>query len=74
MHTERGIPEELQDFIDFYLDHIEKVSLFCPVIQSWGKRSTWTIESTQPLEIITVCYLSRYRNVNPMTRPFLNPF
>ncbi|NXR98955.1 CP2J2 protein, partial [Oxylabes madagascariensis] len=26
MHTERGTPEELQDFIDFYLDHIEKVN------------------------------------------------
>ncbi|KAM9378584.1 cytochrome P450 2J4-like [Phaethornis superciliosus] len=24
MHTERGIPEEEQDFIDFYLAHIEK--------------------------------------------------
>ncbi|XP_059711607.1 cytochrome P450 2J4-like isoform X2 [Haemorhous mexicanus] len=24
MHTERGAPEEPQDFIDFYLDHIEK--------------------------------------------------
>ncbi|XP_017665939.1 PREDICTED: cytochrome P450 2J2-like [Lepidothrix coronata] len=24
MHMERGIPDELQDFIDFYLDHIEK--------------------------------------------------
>lgn len=34
MHTERGAPEELQDFIDFYLDHIEKVSFFCPIIQS----------------------------------------
>jgi len=28
MHMERGIPDELQDFIDFYLAHIEKVS-FC---------------------------------------------
>lgn len=27
MHVERGIPEELHDFIDFYLAHIEKVSI-----------------------------------------------
>uniref|UniRef100_A0A8D0EKG6 Uncharacterized protein n=1 Tax=Strix occidentalis caurina TaxID=311401 RepID=A0A8D0EKG6_STROC len=26
MHTERGIPDEPQDFIDFYLAHIEKVN------------------------------------------------
>lgn len=39
MHTERGTPEEPQDFIDFYLDHIEKVSFFSyPIIQSWGKK------------------------------------
>lgn len=49
MHTERGAPEELQDFIDFYLDHIEKVSFFYPMIQSWGSRSTRTIESSQPV-------------------------
>lgn len=30
MHMERGAPEEPQDFIDFYLDHIEKVSFFLP--------------------------------------------
>lgn len=27
MHMERGIPDERQDFIDFYLDHIDKVSI-----------------------------------------------
>uniref|UniRef100_A0A8C0EMZ9 Uncharacterized protein n=1 Tax=Bubo bubo TaxID=30461 RepID=A0A8C0EMZ9_BUBBB len=27
MHTERGMPDEPQDFIDFYLAHIEKMSL-----------------------------------------------
>lgn len=37
MHVERGIPEELHDFIDFYLAHIEKVSICSYIHGERGK-------------------------------------